>query len=82
MALLRKLRSLQIRHIGYHVNGFYKLNDYAIRYVRMVTEEAKRRAKILAHWEMFGLESTLHAFKISKRTLFRWKARRKKGVRS
>jgi len=46
----------------------------------MVTEEAKRRAKILAHWEMFGLESTLHAFKISKRTLFRWKARRNKGL--
>ena len=71
---------MQIKRLGYQVRGFWKLNDYAIRYTRMVTNEAQDRAKILAHWQIYGLASTLHAFRVSRRTLFRWKARRKKDL--
>jgi len=39
----------------------------------MISEEAKRRVKILRFWEKYGLEATIEAFGVSKRTLFRWK---------
>ncbi|MEK7117477.1 MAG: helix-turn-helix domain-containing protein [Patescibacteria group bacterium] len=39
------------------------------------------RLKILVHWEKYGLPSTIHAFEISRRTLFNWKARFDKGDR-
>jgi len=39
----------------------------------MISEEAKRRVKILKFWEKYGLEATIEAFGVSRRTLFRWK---------
>ena len=39
----------------------------------MITEEAKRRLKILIHWEKHGIESSTDAFSVSRRTLFNWK---------
>ncbi len=39
----------------------------------MISEEAKRRVKILEFWEKYGLEATIEAFEVSRRTLFRWK---------
>ena len=38
----------------------------------MVTEEAKKRIKILTFWERYGGEATKEAFGVSLRTLFRW----------
>jgi transposase InsO family protein len=38
----------------------------------MITEEAKERCRILAFWERYGDEATQEAFKVSRRTLFRW----------
>jgi transposase InsO family protein len=38
----------------------------------MITEEAKRRTKILAFWEEYGDEATKKAFNTSRPTLFRW----------
>lgn len=70
---------MQIKRLGYRVKGFWKLNDYAIRYLRMVTEEAKRRAKILSFWEKHGLEPTKEAFGVGRSTLFEWKKARCKG---
>lgn len=43
-----------------------------IRFRYMITEEAKERCRILAFWEKHGTEATTEAFKVSKRTLFRW----------
>ena len=70
---------MQIHRVGYHVKGFWKLNDYAIRYTRMVTNEAKRRAKILLFWEKHGLEATKEAFEVGRSTLFEWKKARLNG---
>ncbi len=44
----------------------------------MISEEAKRRVKILKFWEKYGLEATIEAFGVSRRTLYRWKAKLKK----
>jgi len=41
----------------------------------MVTDKAKERQKILIFWEKHGLEATLDAFPVKRRTLFNWKAR-------
>jgi len=45
----------------------------------MISEEAKRRKKILEFWERYGLEATREAFGVSRRTLYRWKAKLKKA---
>jgi len=66
---------MQIHSVGYGVRGFWKLNDYAIRFNRMVTKEAEQRAQILAFWSRFGLKATIAAFSVSRATLFEWKRR-------
>lgn len=70
---------MHIIRIGWGIRGFQRLAGYATRYIRMVSEEAKRRARVLAFWEKHGLEATKEAFGVSRRTLFGWKALRKKG---
>lgn len=52
-----------------------------VRFRYMVTETAKRRLKILVHWEKYGMESTLDAFEVKRRTLFLWKKAFEKGGR-
>jgi transposase InsO family protein len=38
----------------------------------MIQEKAKERCEILAFWEKHGEAATTEAFKVSRRTLFRW----------
>jgi transposase InsO family protein len=45
----------------------------------MVTDKAKRKARILAFWQKHGLEATIEAFDVKRRTLFLWKSQQKKG---
>jgi transposase-like protein len=45
----------------------------------MISKEAKRRYKILQFWQKHGLEATIDAFGVSRRTLFRWKSALKKA---
>jgi hypothetical protein len=45
----------------------------------MITEQALKRYRILIHWDKHGLASSMDAFKVSRRTLFDWKYRLKKG---
>lgn len=66
---------MQIHRVGYGVKGFWKITDYAIRFLRMVTNEAKQRAKILTFWKRYGLKATKEAFDVSRATLFEWKKR-------
>lgn len=70
---------MQIHRISYGVKGFVRLHNYAIRWIRMVTDKAKRKARILAFWQKHGLHATTDAFKISRRTLYLWKSQQKKG---
>jgi len=45
----------------------------------MITEQALRKARILAFWERYGLSATREAFKAKRRTLFDWKRKLKQG---
>lgn len=53
--------------------GFITTWQRVIRFRYMITEEAKRRAKILSFWESHGLAATLDAYDIKRRTLFTWR---------
>ena len=62
---------IQCKYRG--VKGFVTVYNRAVKYRYMITEEAKRRLKILIHWEKHGIESSTDAFSVSRRTLFNWK---------
>lgn len=70
---------MQIHRLSYHVRGFVRLADYAVRWTRMVTEQAKHKLKVLVFWQKYGLEATIAVFGIKERTLYDWKAKLKKG---
>lgn len=70
---------MRIQRISYQVKGFVKLARYAVSWVRMVSEKAKERARILVFWEKHGLEAAKEAFKVSRRTLYRWQGNLKEA---
>jgi transposase InsO family protein len=45
----------------------------------MITEIAKHRMRVLAHWDKHGLKSAMDAFLVKRRTLFYWKKALKTG---
>lgn len=57
--------------------GFVTAWNDMIRFRYMITGEAKRRTRILAFWERYGLAATKEAFQVSRATLFRWQKRLK-----
>ena len=60
--------------------GFITVWERVLRFRYMITEQAKERCRILAFWERHGTEAAKEAFRISRRTLFRWqRALKKKG---
>ena len=61
------------------IKGFLTVYDQAVRYAYMITKTALRRVKILEHWRKHGMESTIHAFEVSERTLWEWKYRLTQG---
>lgn len=63
---------MEVFHIWRGTKGFVSLYNYALRFRYMITEEAKKRIKILTFWERYGDEAVKEAFGVSRRTLFRW----------
>ena len=53
--------------------GFLSTGHNALRWAYMITEIAKHRFRVLAHWEKHGIQSTVDAFNVKERTLFNWK---------
>src|ERR1035437_4153409 len=64
---------MRIQNIYRGIKGFVTVYNRAVRYRYMITEQAKQRYRILIHWQKHGLESTIDAFGILRRTLFNWK---------
>lgn len=60
--------------------GFITMWERVLRFRYMITEEAKRRTRILAFWEKFGDEAVKEAFGTSKRTLYRWQRALESGL--
>src|SRR5574340_1067566 len=70
---------MRIFSINRGVKGSRTLQEYAIRFAYMVSEEAKRRAKILTFWQTHGLAAAIDAYKVKRRTLFGWKRKLREG---
>lgn len=64
---------MQYQYLGYRVTGFYRVADYALR-SGMRHPDAQQRLQILRFFEKYGLNATIDAFAISRRTLYRWRA--------
>ena len=61
------------------IKGFLTVYHDALRYAYMITQKALHKARVLAFWEKHGLDATLDAFKIKRRTLFNWKRQLAEG---
>jgi len=64
---------MQTDYLFHGIKGFERFAYYCYRY-DMVSTEAQRRYKIVLFYEKYGLEATLEAFDISKRTLYRYRS--------
>ena len=51
----------------------------AVRWDHMLTDKAKKKFEILVFWEKHGLQATMDAFHVKRRTLFLWKKQLKEG---
>src|SRR3989344_8402369 len=70
---------MRIFSINRGVKGSRTLQEYAIRFAYMISEGAKRRAKILTFWQTHGLAATTDAHDVKRRTLFGWKRKLTEG---
>ena len=70
---------MRITHINRGVKGSRTLQEYAIRFAYMISEEAKKRAKIISFWKKYGLAATEEAYGVKRRTLFGWQRKLKVG---
>lgn len=59
--------------------GFVVGAERAIRFAYMISEAAKKRARILTFWQTHGLAATVDAHGVKRRTLFLWKRKLVEG---
>ncbi len=69
---------MQTDYLFHGVRGFERFAYYCYGY-DMASKEAERRYKIVFFYEKYGLDATLEAFEISKRTVYRYRSLFKKG---
>lgn len=61
------------------IKGILTVYNHYLKYKYMISEKALRKMRILVFWEKHGLEATLEAFQLKRRTLFDWKKKFKAG---
>lgn len=68
-------------NISRGIKGWKTLENSVIRFKYMITEEARRKVKILTFWKKHGLEATKEAYGVGRSTLFEWQRvlKRNKG---
>ena len=69
---------MQVQHVGYRIRGVYRVAGLG-HLGEMTPKDAQHRLKILRFFEKHGLEATVDAFGVSRRTLYRWKKTFKEG---
>ena len=70
---------MRIIRLSYGIRGFVKLARYGLKWLRMLTDKAKYKAKVLSFWTRHGLAATLDAFPVKRSTLFLWKRKVRLG---
>lgn len=79
MALLNCFKSMQIFNKFRGTRGFVIAYERLLRFRYMITPHTEERVRILSFWKKHGLAATEEAFKISRRTLFRWQVLLEEG---
>lgn len=69
---------MQNQFIAYGVKGLYRIANLFYKYENM-TKLANEKYKVLCFWDKYGIDATIDAFAIKKRTLYNWKAKLKQG---
>ena len=67
---------MQIRSIHYKIAGSYRIANWLttqLAIMKTITEKARLKARILQFWHKHGIEATMDAFGIPRRTLYHWK---------
>lgn len=70
---------MRVIRLSYGIRGFVRLARYGLKWLSMLTNKAKFKAKVLSFWTRHGLEATLDAFPVKRSTLFLWKQKIKQG---
>ena len=70
---------MRIFSVNSGVKGSRTAQEYAIRFAYMISEEAKKRAKIISFWKTYGLAATEEAYGVKRRTLFLWQHKLRAG---
>src|SRR3989338_11185390 len=65
-------RGMRIFSVNSGVKGSRTAQEYAIRFAYMISEVAKKRAKIISFWKRYGSSAVEEAYGVKKRTLFLW----------
>jgi len=74
MAVQYPWHAMKIFNKNKGLTGIGIARERGVRFRYMIQEEVKRRATVLEFWKKYGLDATHEAFRVSKRTLFRWKS--------
>lgn len=69
---------MQADYLFNGIKGYAQLKRFSYLF-EMCTQEANKRYKILQFYEKYGLEATKDAFGVSRRTIYRWKAKLKEN---
>src|SRR3989344_7271147 len=70
---------MRIFSVNSGVKGSRTAQEYAIRFAYMISEEAKKRAKIISFWKKYGSSAVEEAYGVKKRTLYLWQRKLKEG---
>ena len=71
---------MQNQRINWKVKGLVKIANLAYELDNM-SKSANDKYKILCFWGKYGLQATIDAFEVKKRTLYHWKGKLKSGGR-
>lgn len=70
---------MQIHSKYQGIKGFVRTYNYGLKWLHMITDKAKFKARVLAFYQKHGLSATLDAFPAKRSTLFLWQQKLKKG---
>lgn len=61
------------------LKGFVRTYNYGLKWLYMITDKAKYKARVLAFYQKHGLVAALDAFPVKRSTLFLWQKKLKEG---
>ena len=70
---------MQLRHAGFRLSGLYTLASLGQTWEAVMGATAEKKHEALEFWNKHGLSATLDAFRVSRATLYAWRAKHRAG---